>query len=133
MTEQPLKNLIITGDRVLIKPIDQEQVTNSGLVLPSTVTESDKVRSGQILKVGPGYLTANPEYSSNKPWTEATESVRYLPLQAQVGDFAYYLKNEVVELKTKGVTYYIVRHASIVALMRPDADNLLESLKDINK
>ena len=43
-----------------------------------------------MVRVGPGYLTANPEYS-DEPWTTPQQSVRYLPLQAQEGDFAFFL------------------------------------------
>ena len=87
-----MSELIIIGDRVLIRPEEGEQKTPSGLVLPATVTERDKVGSGRVVKVGPGYVVPNPEYSEGEPWIGDRQAVRYLPLQAQAGDFAFFLR-----------------------------------------
>lgn len=108
-------------------------MTESGLVLPATVTEKDKVQGGRIIRVGPGYLTANPEYSESEPWKKPHESVRYLPLQAEVGDFAYFLKREAIELNYKGNEFLVVRHSSILALVRPDSLDILERIEDLLK
>jgi len=78
-----MSELIIVGDRVLIEPHEGEQQTAAGLVLPATVTEKERVGSGRVIRVGPGYLMANPEYSEGEPWSEPKEVVRYLPLQAR--------------------------------------------------
>ncbi len=122
--------LIIVGDRVLIEPQEGEKQTESGLVLPATVTERDKVGSGRVIRVGPGYLTANPEYSG-EPWAASREAVRYLPLQAQPGDFAFYLRKEAVEITYEKKSYLIVHHAAIVALVRTEEDDILGSIEDI--
>ena len=53
------ENIIVVGDRVLIKPEDNLQKTNSGLYLPPGVKEKEKVQGGYIVKVGPGYPVAN--------------------------------------------------------------------------
>ena len=123
--------LIITGDRVLIEPMDGEQTTKAGLVLPSTVAESDQVRSGRVVKVGPGYLTANPEFSEGRPWVERRDAVRYLPLQAEPGDYAFYVRREGIDLKYEGKKYVIVQHHAIVALMRPDSSDVLEKIEGL--
>ncbi|MFN8525198.1 MAG: co-chaperone GroES [Chloroflexota bacterium] len=47
------------GDRVVIKPLDREEVTKSGLVLPDTAKE--KPQQGEILAVGPGRVLDNGE------------------------------------------------------------------------
>ncbi len=52
------ENIIVVGDRVLIKPEDNLQKTNSGLYLPPGVIEKEKVQGGYIVKVGPGYPVA---------------------------------------------------------------------------
>lgn len=128
-----MSELMVVGDRVLIRPLGGEQMTESGLVLPATVTEKDKVQGGRIIRVGPGYLTANPEYSESEPWKKPHESVRYLPLQAEVGDFAYFLKREAIELNYKGNEFLVVRHSSILALVRPDSLDILERIEDLLK
>ena len=123
--------LIIVGDRVLIDPVETEQMTESGLVLPATVTEKDKIRGGRVVRVGPGYLTANPEYSAGEPWTRPEEAVRYLPLQAQIGDFAFFLRKEAVEMHYQNRQFLIVRHNSILALIRPDGSDIAKEIENM--
>ncbi|HXE71477.1 MAG TPA: co-chaperone GroES family protein [Candidatus Nitrosotenuis sp.] len=125
-----MAELILVGDRVLIYPLEGEQRTEAGLILPATVAESDRVRSGRVVRVGPGYLTANPEYS-DEPWKSPAEAVRYLPLQAQPGDIAFFLRKEAINLTYEGKSYVIVPHSAILALVRPDPKDLLENLEDL--
>lgn len=128
-----MSELIVIGDRVLVEPLAGEQMTESGLVLPATVTEKDKVQGGRIIRVGPGYLTANPEYSESEPWKKPHESIRYLPLQAEAGDFAYFLKRDAVELTYKGHEFLVVRHSALLALVRPDSSDILERIEKMLK
>lgn len=127
------QELVIVGDRVLILPREGDQQTSAGLVLPASVLEKEQIASGTVVNVGPGYLTANPEYSEGEPWSTSRESVRYLPLQARPGDDALFLKKNAIELTFKSTTYLIVHHADIVALVRgeDEGDNLLDNIKDI--
>ena len=53
--ENKLKKLIIVGDRVLIKPLKESDKTTSGILLPPGVREKEKIQTGFIVKVGPGY------------------------------------------------------------------------------
>ena len=128
-----MSDLIVIGDRVLIEPLAGEQMTESGLVLPATATEKEKVQGGRIVRAGPGYLTANPEYSESEPWKKRHESVRYLPLQAEVGDFAYFLKKEAIEMQYNGHEFLVVRHASILALVRPDSSDIIDKIEEMLK
>lgn len=123
--------LIIVGDRVLIEPQEGEQQTESGLVLPATVAERDKVGSGRVIRTGPGYLTANPEFSEGEPWATGREAVRYLPLQAQPGDFAFFVRKDAVEITYQKKLFLIVHHATILALVRPDPEDILSNIEDI--
>ncbi len=116
---------------MLIQPRDGEQQTDSGLVLPASVAERERVGSGHIVLVGPGHLIPNPEYTEGEPWTAPKEAVRYLPLQAQPGDFAFFLRDETTELSYKGKKYLIVPHSAILALVREDPDKILDGLEDI--
>ena len=55
LEEKDLQNFIMIGDRVLVKPKNPSGKTKTGLYLPPTVQENEKVQSGYIVKVGPGY------------------------------------------------------------------------------
>ena len=126
-----MSELIIVGDRVLIEPQEGEKQTDAGLYLPATVTEKEKVGTGQVVRIGPGHVMPNPEYSEGEPWTQTNEAVRYLPLQAQPGDFAFYLRSEAIEITYQNKSYLIVHHGTILALVRPspeDIDDMLENL-----
>ena len=113
-----MSELILVGDRVLIEPQQGDTETESGLLLPATVTEKERVRSGRVVQTGPGYLTPNPEYSESEPWTQSGEAVRYLPLQARPGDFAFFLRKESIELRYEGRDFLIIPHHAILALVR---------------
>ena len=112
--------LILVGDRVLIDPDAADKTTRSGLYLPPTVGAKEKVHSGKVIQVGPGYLTADPEFSESEPWKNDTRAVRYLPLQAEPGDLAFFLKTESMTLEIDDKTYLVVPHAAIIALIRGD-------------
>jgi len=130
-----MSELIVVGDRVLIEPQVGEQETDSGLLLPASVAEQENVRSGRVVKTGPGYLTQNPEYSETETWKESETPVRYLPLQAQPGDYAFFVRKEAVEIRYEKTKYLIVPHAAILALIREDetepASGRLDDLVDL--
>jgi co-chaperonin GroES (HSP10) len=126
-----ISELIIVGDRVLIAPQEGEQQTNAGLYLPATVTEKEKVGTGRVIRVGPGHLMANPDYNEGEPWAHPEEAVRYLPLQAQVGDFAFYLRKEAIEITYQHKTYLIVPHNAILALIRPKEEDILKDIGEL--
>jgi chaperonin GroES len=116
--DNKLKRLIVVGDRVLIKPKDPSDRTNSGLYLPPTVQEKEQVQSGYVIKVGPGYPI--PVQTEDEPWKETEERVKYMPLQAQEGDVALYLQRNAIELQYEGDQYVIVPQASILMLERSE-------------
>ena len=116
--DNKLKRLIVVGDRVLIKPKDPADRTNSGLYLPPTVQEKEQVQSGYVIKVGPGYPI--PVQTEEEPWKETEEKVKYMPLQAQEGDVALYLQRNAIELQYEGEQYVIVPQGSILMLERSE-------------
>ena len=115
----PTETLLVVGDRVLIRPEDPADRTKSGLYLPASVQEGDRVRGGRVVKTGPGHMMPNPEFSEAEPWAPEKPAVRYLPLQARPGDYALFLRKEAVELEWDGEAYLIVPHGAILALARP--------------
>ena len=124
-----MPELLIVGDRVLIEPEEGEQKTDAGLVLPASVAERDKVGGGRVVRVGPGHVIPNPEYTEGEPWAGHKEAVRYLPLQAQPGDFAFFLRKESIELTYEKKKYLIVPYNAILALVRPDPDDILNEIE----
>lgn len=125
-----MSQLIIIGDRVLIRPDSGEQQTESGLVLPASVAERDRIGSGRIERVGPGHLIPNPDYSEGEPWTEPKTIGRYLPLEANIGDLAFYQRKDAVEFTFKQTKYFIVPHHALLALVRPDHEDMITELLD---
>jgi len=117
--EKELEKFILVGDRVLIRPKMPDQKTKTGLYLPPTVQEKEKVQSGYIVKVGPGYpIPALTEI--DEPWKPAQDEVRYVPLQAKAGDLALYLQNSGYEIEFKNEKYVILSHSSILMLIRDE-------------
>ena len=115
--ESDLKKFILVGDRVLIKPKSPQEKTKSGLYLPPGVQENEKIHSGYVLKVGPGYpIPAINE--SEEPWKDVSEEVKYVPLQPRSGDLAIYLQNSGYEIEFNKERLVIVPHSAILLLIR---------------
>jgi co-chaperonin GroES (HSP10) len=112
------KNLIIVGDRVLVDPDEQMDKTPSGLYLPPTVKEKEKIMGGHVVKTGPGY--AIPDTTPVESWSSGRKEVKYIPLQASEGDYAIFLKDSAMELEFEEKKYLIVPHSAILALVRTE-------------
>ena len=117
--DHKLKKLIVVGDRVLIQPAKQTDKTESGLYLPPGVQEKEKIQSGYVIKVGPGYPLPMPA-DEDEMWKGKEDQVKYLPLQAQEGDLAIFLQRGAVEVIYEKEKYFIVPQASILMLEREE-------------
>jgi chaperonin GroES len=117
--EKDLKKLIVVGDRVLIKPKSPQQKTKSGLYLPPGVQEKEKIQSGYVLKVGPGYpIPAITD--EDEPWKDKSNELKYVPLQPKEGDVAVYIQSSGFEIEFKNEKYVIVPHSAILLLIRDE-------------
>ncbi|MGD0884178.1 MAG: co-chaperone GroES family protein [Thermodesulfovibrionales bacterium] len=115
------KNIIIVGDRVLVDADERTDKTSSGLYLPATVKEKEKVMGGYIVHVGPGYPVHDPNVIMEEPWSlKKKPELKYVPLQAAEGDYALFLKDAAVEIEFEGRKYLIVPHSAILALIRTE-------------
>jgi len=113
------KELIVVGDRLLIRPEEGEERTNSGLILPQTAVASRQARGGWVVSVGPGMPIASPVEFMADDWGEGDEpQPRYVPLQAQEGDYALFLHKAAVEITFDGRSYLIVPNGAVLVLMR---------------
>ena len=86
-------------DRILVKAIDAEQTTASGLVIPDTAKE--KPQEGEVLAVGPGRF----------------EDGQRLPLDIKVGDKVIYSKYGGTEVKYNGEEYLILSSRDVLAIL----------------
>ncbi|MFP6591096.1 MAG: co-chaperone GroES family protein [Candidatus Latescibacterota bacterium] len=115
------KELIVVGDRVLLRIDEAEQRTAVGLYLPPTALEKENVQSGRVEEVGPGIpLPPRGTDDDDVPWAEsASESeMRFIPLQASKGDHAIFARKEAVEIKFDDEKFVVVPHAAILVLIR---------------
>jgi chaperonin GroES len=118
--EKDLEKFIMVGDRVLVKPKTLSGKTKSGLYLPPTVQESEKIQSGYIIKAGPGYpIPAVSE--EDESWKQKQENVRYVPLQARRGDLAVYLSKSGYEIEFNNDKYIILPHSAILMIIRDES------------
>jgi len=117
--EPDLTHLIIIGDRVLIRPRNQADKTESGLFLPPGVLEKEKIQSGYVMKVGPGYPIPLPSDESES-WKPVNEEVKYVPLQVKQGDLAIFLQKGAYEVMYEGAKYFIVPQNAILMLERDE-------------
>jgi co-chaperonin GroES (HSP10) len=112
------RQVIVVGDKVLIKPEEEASKTPSGLYLPQGVSAKETVSGGYIVNVGPGYPTAEMN-QDGEAWLQGQRSdIRFVPLQAHQGDFALFLRRDSVEVEIDDSPYVIVPHASILLLIR---------------
>lgn len=121
MKNSSKKNIILVGDRVLIEPDKDQEKTAHGLYLPPGVKEKEKVQAGYIVKVGPGYPVVNPNFMDQEPWsTTPKDPVKYIPLQAEEGDYALFLKDSAIEIEFEQKQYLIVQQSQLLMIIRPD-------------
>jgi len=92
-------NLKPLGDRVVIKQIEAEEKTKSGIVLPSQAKE--KPQEAEVVAVGPGGMVDGKE----------------ITMQVKVGDKVIYSKYSGTEVKLEGTEYIIVKQSDILAVV----------------
>ncbi len=86
------------ADRLVVKPIEREEVTKGGIVLPDTVKE--KPQEGEVLAVGPGRLS---------------DDGKRIAMDVKVGDIVVYAKYGGTEYKIDDEELIILRESDILA------------------
>ena len=121
------KQILVVGDRVLIRPDKGGRKSKAGLYLPPSVVEKQEVLSGVVVEVGPGIPLGNPEDNMDEPWsTSDGSSVKYIPPQAEVGDMALFVNKASIEVKIENEDYLIMPQSAILILIRDDLHSLAE-------
>tara|TARA_B100000929_G_scaffold100655_1_gene79370 strand:+ start:163 stop:531 length:369 start_codon:yes stop_codon:yes gene_type:complete len=114
------RKIIVIGDRVLIRPDESAEKSPAGLYLPPTVMEKEDVWGGVVVEVGPGLPVSDPNSIEEEPWKTEMENVRYIPPQAETGDYALFLKKASVEINVEEKKYLIVPQAAILVIIREE-------------
>jgi chaperonin GroES len=93
-------NLRPLGDRVVLKPVDKEEMTKSGIVIPDTVKE--KPQEGIVEAVGTGRILDNGTR---------------VPMEIEVGDKVLYAKYSGSEFKLDEIEYLIIQERDVLAIV----------------
>ncbi len=118
LQSKSIDKFIVIGDKVLIRPQDATEKTSSGLYLPPGVSEKEKVQSGYVIKVGPGYPI--PAQTDDEPWKDTEEQINYIPLQIEEGDLAIFLRKDAYEINFENEKFIIVPQSSILMVVREE-------------
>src|SRR5512135_245456 len=94
MTLKPL------GNRVVVEPVEQEEITAGGIVLPETAKE--KPQKGKVLSIGPG---------------ERDDNGKYIALDVKAGDTVLFAKYSGTEIKVDGKKLLILRESDLLAII----------------
>jgi chaperonin GroES len=86
-------------DRIVVQPLEAEQTTASGLVIPDTAKE--KPQEGRVLAIGPGRF----------------EDGKRIPLDVSVGDVVLYSKYGGTEVKYSGEEYLVLSARDVLAIV----------------
>jgi chaperonin GroES len=89
------------GNRVVVKPIEEEDITAGGIVLPESAKE--KPQKGEILAIGPG---------------ERDDDGKRIELDVAEGDIVLYAKYSGTEIKLDGDKLLILRESDILAIVK---------------
>ena len=127
----PLRKLIVVGDRVLVTPQEGEERTKVGLYLPPTAVDHQAVQGGRIVATGPGNPLSAPTELNDEPWKVTGGEPHFMPMQAKVGDFALFFRKAAVEITFEGTHYLVVPQAAILVLVRPK--DILDELQDVSE
>ena len=82
---------------------------------------------GRIVATGPGTPLSEPASLDEEPWRLTGRETRYVPMQAQLGDYALFFRKAAVEITFEGKQYLVVPQAAILVLVRR-GDPLLDEL-----
>ena len=119
------KQVLVVGDRLLIQPDKGDKTSPAGLYLPPSVVEKQEVKGGIVVEVGPGIPLGSPNDTIDEPWKDSKSDIKYIPTQAEIGDYALYLGKASIEIEIEKKEYLIVPQSAILILIRDDIDKIV--------
>jgi len=93
-----MTKLVPIEDHVLVKPLEEENKTASGLILPDS---KEKPSKGEVIAVGEGKILDNGQRA---------------PMEVKVGDVVHFTKYSPDELEVGNEKYLVIKHSSILAI-----------------
>ena len=112
------KELLVVGDRILVRPQEGESTTKVGLVLPAGVKEKEDVQGGTVVAMGPGIALPPPQDGDGEPWKEPYHAPRYMPMQVEEGDYALFFRKAAMEIEFEEEKYLVVPHNAVLVVVR---------------
>ena len=119
------KQVLVVGDRLLIQPDKGDKTSPAGLYLPPSVVEKQEVKGGIVVEVGPGIPLGSPNETIDEPWKDSKSDIKYIPTQAEIGDYALFLGKASIEIEIEKKEYLIVPQSAILILIRDDIDKIV--------
>lgn len=119
LDKEKLQKIIMVGDRILVKPKSPDELLPSGLILPPSVQEKEKLGLGYVISIGPGFAIPSIQ-EVEEPWQDEKEKVKYIPLQMKIGDLCVYLQGQGFEIEFQKDKYLIISSHHILMLVRDD-------------
>jgi chaperonin GroES len=99
-------NLKPLGDRLIVQPLEEEQTTAAGIVLPDTALE--RPQRGNVVAAGPG--------------ERSRETGEIIPLDVEEGDIVVFSKYGGTDIKIEGEDYLILRESDVLATVAGDRE-----------
>jgi chaperonin GroES len=88
-------------DNVIVKPITEDEITKSGIVLPDTINK-ERPEKGEVIAVGPGKFLDNGQIA---------------PMSVKVGEKVMFKKYSPDEMKIDDVEYLVISERDIIAII----------------
>ena len=96
------KTLHPIGDHIVVEPMEREEKTASGIIIPDTASK-EKPQQGKVLAIGPGKMT---------------DSGSRMPMDVKEGDTVLFTKYGPTEVKVEGKELYILNNTDILAVLK---------------
>ncbi len=96
------KEIVPLGDRVLVKPMEKEKKTKSGIIIPDTV-DKERPEMGRVIAVGEG---------------KVGDDGKVIPIRVKVGSTVLFAKYGPDEVKIDDEEYLIVSESNILAIIK---------------
>lgn len=114
------QQVILVGDRVLVRPDEGESVSRAGLILPASVADAEQVQTGTIVAVGPGIAVPPARFDWDEEEAGSRAEPRWIAMQARVGDFVLFRRKSSVEIRLRHDRYVVVSHDALLVLLRDE-------------
>lgn len=97
-------NIVPLGDRVLVRPVTEEDLkkSKSGIIIPETVSK-ERPEQGTVVAIGPGKMN---------------NEGKYLPMSVKIDDKVIFSKYGPEAVKFDGEDYYILSEDQIIAVIK---------------